>query len=216
MPSYFTWAVIAALLNLKVLPLMFHVRFYYYVAKNMFVKHSQYADNVYKSTVIKTFTPFLEMDLYLHKSNSTYFSDMDISRTDLMTTVLKRFYQKFNDPDLPPLKPWQFIYSPLGSTNMVFRKEIKGYTPYEVKSFIIGWTNKWLFVLSVFQSAGGKTIYAYGLSKYVLKQGRKTISPQTAIEFCGLLTPQAIEKNKAVQKYLQDSLDLEDIIKLAD
>lgn len=157
----------------------------------------------------------MEMDFNLHKSNSTYFSDMDISRTDLLTLQLREFYLGFNDPDAPKLKRHEFIYSPLGSTQMIFKKEIPAYTLYNVESRILGWTSKWLFVISSFKSRKDGSLYACGLSKYVLKQKRKTISPEIALKFEGLLTEEAVSKNNEMQRYLNNSLSLEDIVNLA-
>lgn len=210
----FKLVALFALVNAKVFPLAFHLRFYYYVFKYFYVFKNLRAKSIFEPTSITTMTPLLEMDFNLHKSNSTYFTDMDISRTCLLTKLLRKFYLEYNDPDAPQLKRHQFIYSPLGSTSMVFKKEITPYTPYKVESRIVGWTCKWLFVLSIFKASSG-TIYAYGVSKYVLKQQRKTVPPEKAIEFVGLLTEEAKAQNERIQKFVQDSLDLENIIKYA-
>lgn len=210
----FKLTVLFALVNAKVFILAFHLRLYYYVFKYFYLYKNLKAKSIFEPTSITTITPFLEMDFNLHKSNSTYFTDMDISRTCLFTKLLRKFFLEYNDPEAPKLKRHQFIYSPLGSTSMVFKREITPYIPYKVESRIVGWTSKWLFVLSIFKSISG-SVYAYGVSKYVLKQQRKTIPPEKAIEFVGLLTDEAKAQNQRIQKFVQDSLDLENIIKYA-
>lgn len=210
-----TWRNLLGLLvvlNAKTLPLAFHVRLYYYIIRNLRARGRRPPASIFEPTRITTVTTMLEMDFNMHKSNSTYFTDMDISRANLMTRTFCKFYNEFSDPDLPKLKRHQFIYTPLGSVGVVFKREIVAYVPYVVESRVIGWTEKWIFVLSVFKR--GSTVYAYGLSKYVLKQQRKTIRPETIIAFEGLLTDEAKEQNKKVQPYLTKSLDLEEIINL--
>lgn len=192
--------------------MIFHLRFYYYVVKNFYVFPRRKLKTIFEPTKMVTFTSLLEMDFNMHKSNSTYFTDMDISRTDLLTKNLYKFYRNYEDPSLPKLKWYQFIYSPLGSVGVTFKRELIAYRPYTVESRILGWTSKWLFVITVFKT--GKTINAYGIAKYVFKQQRKTIPPEQIIAFEGLLTEEAKKQNELTQKYLSDSLELEDIIKL--
>lgn len=200
------------LLNLKTFPLAFHVRLYYYVIKNFYVLPRQKMKSIFEPSTMTTVTTMLEMDFNLHKSNSTYFTDMDISRTGLLTKMFHKFYRTFEDPALPKMKSYQFVYTPLGSVGVVFKREIAPYMPYQVESRIFGWTEKWLYVICVFKS--GKTVYAYGLSKYVMKQQRKTISPETVIKYEGLLTPEAIQQNEKVQPYLTNNLNCEEVINL--
>ena len=44
--------------------------------------------------ISSTRAPLLETDYNLHKSNSTYFSDMDISRTQLFTAIIRNGIKK--------------------------------------------------------------------------------------------------------------------------
>lgn len=201
--------------NLKIMPLAFHLRFYYYVFKNFYLFKNRKRRSIFDKTTLTTFTPMMEMDFNFHKSNSTYFSDSDISRTDLLTLQLRNFYLNFSDPDAPKMRRSEFIYSPLGSNQMIYRKEIPGYTLYNVESRIIGWTSKWLYVLTAFKNRKNGSVYAVGVSKYVFKQKRKTIAPEAAIKFEGLLTEEAIAKNLEMQKFFNDSLSLEEIVNLA-
>lgn len=208
-----TWTAVALLLlNIKVLPFVFHFRLYYYVIKYFYVVPKQKLKSIYEPASMYTMTPLMEMDFNLHKSNSTYFTDMDISRTKLVTRNFSRFYREYSDKEAPKLGKFQFIYTPLGSVGLVFKKEIPAYTIYNVESRVFGWTKKWLYVISVFKSKRG--VHAYGLSKYVFKQHRKTIAPEELLKFEGLLNDEVIESNKKVQHLLEKNLELEEIINL--
>lgn len=97
---------------------------------------------------ISSRTPLLEIDHNIHKSNSTYFSDLDESRTALMVHMLSS--TKFSPAELDKAGfkgPFAVI---LGSVHASFLREIKPYERYEVRSRILGWDQKWILIGSVF------------------------------------------------------------------
>ena len=97
---------------------------------------------------ISTRTPFLEIDHNLHKSNSTYFSDLDESRTALMVHFLSSTKFSPQELDKEGFKgPFAVI---LGAVHASFLKEIKPYEKYSVRSRVVGWDGKWILIGSVF------------------------------------------------------------------
>lgn len=200
-------AAILLLLNAKNLPFMFHIRFYRRLVLNFYLRPRSVRD-VFMYTDYWQYTTLIEMDFNLHKSNSTYFSDFDLARAELLTTVFRKFYLEFKDPAIE-LRRGEWVYTALGSVNMVFRRELKGYSMYNVRCRILGWNDKWIFVVGEFIHNG--KVHAFGIAKYVFKVRRKTIPPAEVIKFEGLLTEEAIRRNEAVQKYLDDSLELEQL-----
>lgn len=97
-----------------------------------------------------------------------------------------------------------------------FHREIKPYQRYEVRSRILAWDQKWIFVVSYFVKPGtvpsnvagkslleanlatvdadikkengaGAGIFATAVSRYVLKKGRVTVLPETLIAELGFL-----------------------------
>lgn len=155
-----TLAVVLLLTNLKALPSSWHIRLLYRFVRNLYtpqqvtqsLRAAADADAVhplFATSTIKTSSPLLEGDYNLHKSNSTYFSDLDESRTALCTRIL--------GPGLrapKPEKPQQQqqdtkqgrVSIILGSVHTSFHKEIKFYETYEVRSRILGWDRKWLLI----------------------------------------------------------------------
>lgn len=57
---------------------------------------------------------------------------------------------------------------------------------------MLGWDQKWMYVLSFFLKPAGKkggkrTLYATAVSKYVVKKGRLTIAPERVLQKSGFL-----------------------------
>ena len=128
----------------------------------------------------------------LHKSNSTYFTDLDHSRTALGTSLLSPGFATLNAELLHEghRGPLNII---LGSVHTSFRKETKPYERYEVRSRVLGWDEKWLVIGTWFIRAAkgnGKSeevVLASALSKYVIKKGRFTVKPERGLRHAGLL-----------------------------
>lgn len=151
--------------------------------------------NAYTSRVVA-----LECDMNGHKSNSTYFNDLDLARSDLLLDVLSAGFIHYRKT------AGFYPYCPLGSVACIFKREIKPYQKYVIRSRILGWDQKWLFVISRFEfyppkgepvPQGKKSqsqsfplnehrgkLAAIGLSKYVFKLGRKTIPPEEFLTSC--------------------------------
>jgi hypothetical protein len=74
----------------------------------------------------------------------------------------------------------------------LFRREIKPFEKYEIVSRLLCWDAKWIWMVSHFVSLekpkdGKRKIFASTISKYVLKQGRITVSPEDVLRESGLL-----------------------------
>lgn len=197
------------LANAKSLPGVYCATFYYYVYKHFYQRGHVKPKSVFQEFNYVTYSTLLEMDMNLHKGNSTYFMDMDISRSKAMSELFKDFYKYYKD-DTVMLRRGEFTYTPLGSVELVFFEEIRPFDVYNVKSYVLGWTEKWIFLISKFER-GGKVL-AVGLSKYVFKQRRKTVPPAVALEYAGLLTAEAVAQNEKVRPTLDHALRLETMI----
>src|SRR5690606_8122712 len=175
-------------------------RFYSSLFLHLFRRKKHVPDPSHLFAPISTYTrsPFYECDLNLHKSNSTYFSDLDIARTHLIAHIIKKSLKKRHGTG-------QSTYVALAGVNCLFRREIKPFTKYEIVTRILGWDEKWLWVVSHFVKVGGddkadtkqetpskrtnKKIYASALSKYVFKCGRQTVKPEIILQESGVLPP---------------------------
>ncbi|KAI5299875.1 hypothetical protein KEM55_001299 [Ascosphaera atra] len=222
--SWKALAILLVALNLKNVPFAWHARVFYYMGtRNNVKKHDLVLKAKAKSKVkaeptsadgtagvashpiftpvsIFSHTPMTEMDYNLHKSNSTYFSDLDISRTALVTDLytpgvelIRRDLDKQLDDSGRKKYPGG-IFVVLGSVYCSFKKAIVAYERYEMQSKVVGWDEKWLYVVTFFlrpekKKGQGKTLLAVGISEYVTKKGRFTISPSKVLAASGLLPP---------------------------
>lgn len=233
--------LIFCLLNIKTLPLVWELRLIYRswqswldkraVAKQLEQAASKSAsspdlgDNstlpisthpLFAPLTISTTTPLLEIDHNLHKSNSTYFSDLDESRTALMVHLLSSTRFSPKELDGEGIKGSFAVI--LASVHATFLKEIKPYERYSVRSRILGWDEKWILIGSVFvrpknaadrkrekkeaerraKATGksetvskgpdrGEVLLATALSKYVVKKGRFTVPPERCWRSAGWL-----------------------------
>lgn len=197
------------LANTKVLPGVWHCKVASYFIRNLYFGSKRRPKSIFESQTYRTFCPPLEVDMYAHKSNSTYGTDLDFSRLKLLTYQFRNTFRYHNTPGMKR-HYFEWIRAPVASTNVYYVSEIKPFQRYNVRSRIFGWDRKWIFVLTAFESKHG--LHAYALSKFVLKQQRKTVPPVEALEVEGLLNEKAIKHNEKVQKFLQNSLTLEGII----
>jgi acyl-CoA thioesterase FadM len=140
----------------------------------------------------------LDLDINVHKSNSTFFSDADIGRAALLTTLL--------GPALARLGPANFI---LAGVQCRFGREIKPYQAYAVSSRILAWDEKSLYLVTYFLRSGTnlpvdieviggpaallkdeklrRNVFATMITKYVFKAGRRSIPPGHVFQNAGLL-----------------------------
>lgn len=152
----------------------------------------------------------MECDYNVHKSNSTFFSDMDVNRAQLLLNLFPRLprWAPETAADKPDSKKTEKIVSiALGGTSCVFKREIKPLQRYEVWSRVLSWDAKWLVIVTYFVKAGThksvmrslrkggetkdgsdtqKAILAVGVTRYVFKDGRRTTPPEEVLRHMGL------------------------------
>lgn len=145
-------------------------------------------------------TPFLETDYNLHKSNSTYFSDLDVARTALVTRIYspgvkvvgQELDRELRSDAGKSSNVGKSMYIAVGSVYCTFKREIKPFELYEVECKVLAWDQKWLYIISFFlrpasKKGGKKTLLATALTKYVVKKGRLTVPPERIMRASGFL-----------------------------
>ena len=97
----------------------------------------------------------LECDYNLHKSNATYFSDLDVGRLHLVFSLCRHGISvtgKELAKEMPQEKGGLSIA--LGGVACNFRREIKPFERFEVWTRVLAWDRKWLFVIGHFVKSG--------------------------------------------------------------
>jgi len=201
---------------------------------------------IFQPLITRSHAPLLEIDYNMHKSNATYYSDLDVSRTHLLLALFQQGLASIRAADDGPHASRPAII--LGAVHCSFRREIKPYQPYEVWSRVLCWDRKWLYIVTHFVKQGAvepsgytlqpsrraisswllprakndagemkdsgahdalratdiayssvhPAVFATAISKYVLKKGRLTISPERLIAGSGLLPPPRAECDESL------------------
>lgn len=149
-------------LNWKSLPLAWTVRifhsFIYHILRRPKVLPKR---ALFHYSVSSSRTSLLETDYNIHKSNSTYFADLDVSRSHLVTHLM--------GPGMPIIgnnathkrvldKEGRVVQGSfgigLGAVFFSFRKEIAPLQGYEMWSRVLSWDRKWLYIVTHFVVKG--------------------------------------------------------------
>ncbi|RAO70436.1 uncharacterized protein BHQ10_006448 [Talaromyces amestolkiae] len=223
--SWKTALIVAfALVNRKSLPFAWTYNVFYQIYRNLrrdplklnFTPKSPPVDlqgrpthPVFAAASINSYVSLLETDYNIHKSNSTYFADMDHSRTSAVTPLYTPgagIVSKELDAEIaaaaiaegkPAPKKKLPMFIALGATYCSFKREIKPLQRFELRSHVAAWDEKWMYIVTVFLIAdkkkgaqkGDKTVAAIGLSKYCIKKGRLTVPIERVFRASGLLPP---------------------------
>ncbi len=123
-------------------------------------------------------TPLAECDFNMHKSNSTYFSDLDIARQHHLAFLLRRtFFESGNLIQLAEAyrngaikhlgTPNGVVASSsrksaaseifsimLGAVSCHFHREIPPYARFEIWTRLLSWDQKWMYTVSHFVQPG--------------------------------------------------------------
>ncbi|KAI9669903.1 MAG: hypothetical protein M1831_006938 [Alyxoria varia] len=163
-PVRFGTLLVALWLNVKSLPLVWHVRLFkimwyqlYFQRTKLpligpkYLKEEGDAASVDTSDtghdvsrlriplfmpVITTgfHTPLYECDWNLHKSNSTYFADLDMARTQLVSIILRKGMRESTNHRIA-----------MGAVSCHFKKEIKPYERFDIWTRLLSWDRKWAY-----------------------------------------------------------------------
>ncbi|KAL6452422.1 hypothetical protein SBY92_001680 [Candida maltosa Xu316] len=195
----------------------FSHRFHYNrTKKNSFGYNSP--KDLFTWVTLDSYVTPLEIDMYMHKSNSTYFLDLDIARTKLLTRLLQTYFWYCYDNENGKFKKKYSLsnipYCPLSIVQCQFKRELKPFEKYKISSRVLAWDKKWLFVISKFVT-GDNQVHAIGITKYVFKTGRLTISPHEYLKHCNFLNEENEQINAKNYALLNSLVDVEDIEKIA-
>ncbi len=114
-----------------------------------------------------------DIDLNLHLTNSRYLSVMDLGRTDfLIRSGLGQYFLK---------NRWQAV---LGSASLRFRRSLRPFQAYKLKTQIVGLDEKWAYIEQRFESEEG--LVAYGIVRGIFTVKGKSIPIKDVLQTLGL------------------------------
>ncbi|KAH6891430.1 hypothetical protein B0T10DRAFT_485270 [Thelonectria olida] len=150
--------------NWKNMPFAWTYRVWSGMLYHMFLRKSPVLTPkaLFKPMITPSHTPLLEIDYNLHKSNSTYFADLDVARAHLVT-----FLARAATEDLARNVETKIVLDPktgkpikgpigvmLGAVACSFKREIAPYKGYEMWSRILSWDRKWLYIVTHYVPKG--------------------------------------------------------------
>ncbi|KAG5808566.1 hypothetical protein H9Q74_001894 [Fusarium xylarioides] len=117
---------------------------------------------LFKPIIATTSASLLEVDYYLHKSNSTYFADLDVGRAHLIAYLFRHGFHQLShntklgivlDPKTgTPMSERLGIN--LGAVETCFRREITAFKQVEMWNYVLTWDRKWLYIVTHFVPKG--------------------------------------------------------------
>jgi len=148
------------LANLKNFPLVYHLRLlnaFRFVLRSQRTPEGPVPEQLFQPIITSSKAPLMEMDLYLHKSNSSYFSDVDVARTHLLCTLFAKGIEKVRGGTTGIVngKVSSFAVA-LGAVSCSFHRELKPYESYDMWTRILAWDEKWIYIVTHFVKKGAK------------------------------------------------------------
>lgn len=146
--------------NLKSISGVYHLRLlnaFRFILRTCRTQEGPKPDQLFQPLITSSKVTLMETDLYLHKSNSTYFSDVDIARAHLICTLFSKGIEKVRGGTggLVNGNVSSFAVA-LGAVSCSFRRELKPYEAYDMWSRILAWDEKWLYVVTHFVKKGAR------------------------------------------------------------
>lgn len=187
-PLNFASVSLALVLNRKSLPLYWHFRvFCTFLRESFWTPSDLPQDAVFRSSFRTGMqTPLLDCDFLGHKSNSTYFADLDIARIQHFSRLMRYGIRSAkplelaaaeaqqrrissSDKNPPPTNtPKNALFAMTGRGDMMwalggvsthFRRPIEPYQSYDIQTRILSWDDKWIYVVSHFIKSGVETVH---------------------------------------------------------
>ncbi|KAH1576326.1 hypothetical protein KXX31_004450 [Aspergillus fumigatus] len=160
--------------NVKCLPFVWHYRIFKPLVRAAWrtfrsgpklavIPHSK-TPTVFLPSITSTYAPLFECDYIMHKSNSTYFTDLDASRSYLLSALCYDGLVTV-DRELAAEGKKGMLAAIIGSVTTSFKKEIRIFQEYEVWSRILTWDRKWLYIVTHFVQKGSAKPTGYLIAK---------------------------------------------------
>ncbi|KAG4434676.1 hypothetical protein IFR05_009851 [Cadophora sp. M221] len=169
-------AFLIVVANIKNVPFAWHYRVF-----NAILKHCLFSlpnipppiapATLFLPVITSSHSPLTECDYNFHKSNSTYFSDLDVTRSHLVCALLQpgiKALQHNRENKLvldqqgnPVQGRWSIM---LGGVMCSFKREIGMYQSFEMWSRLLCWDRKWIYVVTHFVKKGTVKPSAYILT----------------------------------------------------
>ncbi|UJO14095.1 putative thioesterase atnL [Fulvia fulva] len=173
----------AALINLKHLPGFWHIRVLRGIIYQIyFQKRPIPPKHLFAPMITHSYNTPYDTDYNFHKSNSTYFADLDVSRAHYIGAVIKTGLARLNSGDQEGLPKsnieakGKYIVA-LGAVSCFFQRQIEPLQSFEIYTRVLTWDRKWLYTISHIVKKG-----AIKPDSYVLQPWKNSRKHQAAVK----------------------------------
>ncbi|KAI2622512.1 hypothetical protein GGR54DRAFT_66724 [Hypoxylon sp. NC1633] len=151
---WFSLLCVFVALNIKNMPFVWHLRL---VNAFRFILRTQRPAvplepiHIFQPIITTSTAQLMEIDFNMHKSNSSYFSDVDIARTHLVCTLFAKGIEQMRGGTAAYTGSKQPVFGlALGGVSCSFKRELRPYEEYEMWSKILSWDEKWIYIVTHF------------------------------------------------------------------
>lgn len=148
------FALLLALSNLKNLPGFWHIRVLRGIIYQIYFNpKTQTPKHLFAPTVTSSFNTLYDCDYNFHKSNSTYFADLDVARAHCVGALIRTGLTRLNRGDEEGL-PQDARASggrytiALGGVCCFFQRQIEPLQGFEIFTRLLAWDRKWVYIVS--------------------------------------------------------------------
>ncbi|KAI2603792.1 uncharacterized protein GGS25DRAFT_505453 [Hypoxylon fragiforme] len=151
---WFTLLCIFIALNIKNMPFMWHLRLvnaFRFILRTQRPKVPLTSTHIFQPIITSSTAQLMEIDFNMHKSNSSYFSDVDIARTHLVCTLFANGIEKMRGGTSAYTGSKKPVFGlALGGVSCNFKRELRPYEEYDMWSKILSWDEKWIYIVTHF------------------------------------------------------------------
>ncbi|KXT13723.1 hypothetical protein AC579_10058 [Pseudocercospora musae] len=127
--------------------------------------------------ITESYNTLYDTDYNLHKSNSTYFADLDVARAHYVGAIIRTGLARLNAGDQQGLPrsnieaKGKYVVA-LGAVSCFFQRQIEPLQSFEVYTRILSWDRKWLYIVSHIVKKGAIKPDSYVLQPWKNKSKR--------------------------------------------
>jgi hypothetical protein len=132
---------------------------------------TQKPKHLFAPLITSSFNTLYDCDWNFHKSNSTYFQDLDVARAHLMGCIIKTGLARLNSGDEEGLPKTKAEYKgrytlALGAVSCFFQRQIEPLQQFEIYTRVLSWDRKWIYCVSHVVKKGAIKPDSYALQPW--------------------------------------------------
>ncbi|CAK4034036.1 4HBT like [Lecanosticta acicola] len=173
-----------ALINLKNIPGFWHIRVLRGIIYQIYFQRNKIPPkHLFAPMITQSYNTPYDTDYNFHKSNSTYFADLDVSRAHFMGAIIRTGLARLNAGDQEGLPKstievkGRYVVA-LGAVSCFFQRQIEPLESFEIYTRVLTWDRKWLYTVSHIIRKGAIRPDSYVLQPWKDKKRREAARKQ--------------------------------------